>query len=574
MPSDVWPGERTETSPVPQIHTPVLRTYAQLLRDVLDEISEAVVVFERSGEVILSNRAMERLLGDAPHQRESHHTVGELFSALGARVDASTLAMLMGRSISQATIQLEGGGALECRVSPLAVHPGEQRGLMTFQEPVPPSDELSDLRRRAFHDRLTGLPNRELLLDRLNQALTRRARDGGAVGVIFLDLDGFKQINDRYGHATGDRVLVEVAARLNNAMRQADTVGRLGGDEFVVVCDGLSRDHSMEEICERLQSVLATPFTVDGASLSLGGVSVGAVLESAARANAPELLARADELMYLAKRSGSQVAIETEPERVPQRPSAGLLHGFTQALESGELQLVYLPLVSLDPRRVVAVEALLRSTRPELGGQGPLELLALAREADRVHALSRLVLHRAAAAVAELSLGAREDPLSVIVNLSGDQLADPALSQLVTYAATAAGIDQRLLGFDIPEGVLMRDHANLTPQLEALLALGCQLFVDDVSGPGLNLDTLREIGFSGIKLDVSVVATLTAGVEVPDSITDLISRAHGARLSVVAEGIANENGLEAARRLGVLGGQGYGFFGFPRPLPELKRLIA
>jgi diguanylate cyclase (GGDEF)-like protein len=571
MPRDVGPGGPFGST-VPNIRAQVLRTYSRLLRLVLDEVREAVLVFDSAGDVILSNRALERLLGPLPRHGYDQHDLAAVLEVLGAEVDAETLMLLLSQPQARVSLSLQDGGTLECRVTPLSLDASADHRLMTFHEPLAPTDELSELRHRAFHDRLTGLPNRELLLDRLEQALSRRERDGGAVGVIFVDLDGFKAINDQHGHAAGDRVLVEVSERLAQEMRQVDTVGRLGGDEFVIVCDGLADARSIEVICDRIQRGLAAPLSIGGRSLMLAA-SVGAVVDWEPETTAADLLARADKLMYRAKQDGSHVEIDTGS-----RPAGGrdhrssLIASFRAALEEGQLELVYLPLVSLDHQRVVAVEALLRCTRSDLAGIGALDLVDLAEEAHLVHALSRLVLHGAATAVAELGATTGEN-LSVMVNLSGAQLADPSLGELINDAAATAGIERRLLGFDVAESVMVTNSEELERQLAVLVELDCQLFADDVTGPVIAVELLSELGFSGIKIDGAVVAAASEAPGVSESVIALVNRAHELELSVVAEGLSDERTLQTARQIGASGGQGYGFYGFPRSLARLKQLI-
>jgi diguanylate cyclase (GGDEF)-like protein len=551
--------------------TEALRTQARMLRLVVDETRDALLVFDSLGDVVLGNRALEELLGAPARLGYGPTNLRDVLEALGAHVDANTLDALLARHfMPRMRLQLEDGNALEFGLVPLSLETAGDHRLMIFGDAVVAGAELTDLRHRAFHDRLTGLPNRELLLDRLEQALGRLGRDGGAVAVIFVDLDGFKQINDEHGHAMGDRVLVEVAARLMREIRQVDTVGRLGGDEFVIVCDGVAETQSVGLICNRIQRSLRFPIEVEGRTLELGA-SIGAVVERTSGADAAEVLHRADKHMYRAKREGTQteVAVGASAEA---RQRGALTRTLRTALEHGALDLVYLPLVAFGYEQVTAVEALLRCSDPGLDGIGPVELVELAEEAGVLHQLNRWILREAAAAAAALSASTQSE-LSVLVNLSGGQLADPALGSLIAAAAADAGIERRRVGLDIAERVIARGSAELERQLDVLVELGCQLFADEITGPTVDVELLSELGFSAIKLDRSVIATSIDTPSANAAAKVLVTRARELHLSVVGQGIADEKALQTAREIGCNSAQGYGFFGFPRPLDQLTQLI-
>ncbi len=556
------------------VKTHVLRAYSRLLRMVLDEVSDAALVLDPSGEAVMTNRAFERLLGPGPgpSNRYGPRDLAELLALLGVEAGAGTLReLLSSQDVSHMPLGLQDGGTLECDVKLLTVEePGDHR-LITFREGSAQGHELRELRHRAFHDRLTGLPNRELLLDRLHQAIARSARDGAAVGVVFVDLDGFKEVNDQLGHAAGDEVLVEVSARLASDMRQVDTVGRLGGDEFVIVCEALTDVQSVEVICKRVQISLADPFVVEGRSFQVTA-SMGAVLEWNRDVSPSELIARADTQMYAAKRDGSHVSIETGATSSTDERAARLARTLGIALEEDELELVYLPVMALGLDRVVAVEALLRCGHPDLSEFTPVELVELADQGGFLNQLSTWILREGARVVAAMRDGSGED-LSVLINLSARQLADPALGDVISLAASAAGIERRLLGFDIAEPAIVANQPAMERKLRALSDLGCQLFADDITGGGVAVESLSRLGFSGIKLDRALMeATAQSGGMLATG-TALVDSAHDLDMSVVAEGVADEQTLLTARRLGCDGAQGYALYGVPRGLPEIKRLI-
>jgi diguanylate cyclase (GGDEF)-like protein len=246
-----------------------LERYARLMRQVLDSIEEAVVVLDREGEIVLFNLAFERLTGIRRGEPWRHRET--------AVVHRSVVAL-----------QVE--------------QPADHRLVILREDPE--QHRIHELERRAMQDSLTQLPNRDLLLDRLERALSRLARESGSVGVIFVDLDGFKAINDRHGHAGGDQLLAEVARRLQREMRQADTVGRLGGDEFLVICEMIETEQELAGVCERILGAFRAPLRVGDEPVVLGA-SLGAVLVLDHRSAPAEVISQADALMYTAKRRGS-----------------------------------------------------------------------------------------------------------------------------------------------------------------------------------------------------------------------------------------------------------------------------
>jgi diguanylate cyclase (GGDEF)-like protein len=264
-----------------------LERYARLMRQVLDAIEEAVVVLDREGEIVLFNLAFERLTGIRRGEPWRHRET--------STVQRSIVAL-----------------ALE--------QPADHRLIVMREDPE--QQRLHELERRAMQDSLTQLPNRDLLLDRLERALSRLARESGAVGVIFVDLDGFKAINDRHGHAGGDQILIEVAQRLQREMRQSDTVGRLGGDEFLVICEMIDSEQELAVVCERILGAFRAPMRVANEPVVLGA-SLGAVLVLDHRAAPAEVIGQADALMYTAKRRGSSFELASagpNPRRQPRDP--------------------------------------------------------------------------------------------------------------------------------------------------------------------------------------------------------------------------------------------------------------
>jgi diguanylate cyclase (GGDEF)-like protein len=434
----------------------------------------------------------------------------------------------------------------------------------------------ADMRRRALHDDLTGLPNRALLVDRLEQALERRRRDGRPLAVAFADLDEFKAVNDSLGHAAGDALLREVARRISGAVRSADTVGRFAGDEFVMVLQGSDAD-GIRAVVDRVAAALREPVAVDGAELAISG-SVGLVFATEG-CDAEELLLHADWAMYRAKQLGRDRVEEfDEVLRGALLRRTRLERDLPHAAGRGELQLVYQPFIALsrdgeDGDALVAVEALLRWAHPELGAVPPVELIPVAEATGAIAGLGEWVLEQACRDLvawrADLDPAS---PLSVFVNVSPVQLGDAAFTERVDRVLTATGADPRHVGVEITESaVLDGEDAGIARALGLLRARGLRIALDDFGTGYSSLTHLRRVPVDLLKIDASFIT----GVEQREDRTIVSAVAGMAQelgVLVLAEGVEQAAQLEAVRSLGCDLAQGY-HLGRPVPAPAIAALL-
>ena len=422
------------------------------------------------------------------------------------------------------------------------------------------------LAHQALHDPLTGLSNRVLLLDRLQQALARSRRSESPLGVLFLDLDRFKVVNDTLGHGAGDDLLVEVAARLQAAVRALDTVARFGGDEFAVLCEGLVNDEEARIVAERIAAVVAAPYTVGGREMTVTA-SIGIAIVNATDAGIdPESVLRdADAAMYRAKDRGGdrhEVFDGALRERLLQR--LGIEEGLRNAVERGELRLYYQPEMSLRNGETTGVEALLRWEHPERGLLAPGEFLPVADETGLIVPIGQWVLTEAcrqlrAWSAAHPQLGS----MIMWVNLSTRQLTQPDVVDVVASVLAETGVDPRCLGIEITESTFM-DVDTVGPVLADLKALGVQLAVDDFGTGFSSMNYLKKFPVDVLKVDRSFVAGL--GRDAGDSaiVAAVIGLAHSLGLAAIAEGVETYEHLAALHSLGCDRAQG---FYFSRPVP-------
>ncbi|MBV9255127.1 MAG: EAL domain-containing protein [Actinobacteria bacterium] len=416
------------------------------------------------------------------------------------------------------------------------------------------------LAHQALHDPLTGLPNRGLLIDRLEQALARRARTGGGLAVLFLDVDRFKLVNDGLGHGAGDELLKAVAARLLHVVRPSDTVARFGGDEFVVVCEEATDEPTAVSLANRICESLSDRIEVGSRRMQVT-VSVGIALAEPGRTDPEAVLRDADAAMYRAKERGRarvELFDSSLRERVMERLDAEA--ALRQAIDGEELRLVFQPEVSLADGTVVGVESLLRWQHPEKGLLGPGAFLPMAEETGLIVQMGTWALEEACRHATEWRGNNLDAPPFVVwVNLSARQLCEPGLSDRVREILERTGADPTMLGIEITESVLMEDIDAVGAALTALEALGLKLAIDDFGTGFSSLSYLKQFPVHMLKVDQSFVAGL--GQDDGDSaiVRAVIELAHSLGLTCVAEGVETAQQMSALRRLGCDSAQGYYF---------------
>jgi diguanylate cyclase (GGDEF)-like protein/PAS domain S-box-containing protein len=426
------------------------------------------------------------------------------------------------------------------------------------------------LERQALYDGLTGLANRALLADRLSLALARRDEDGTGVVVLFVDLDHFKAVNDTYGHATGDQLLVQVADRLSAVVRMADTVARFAGDEFVVVCPGLD-ERGANALAGRALAALASPFQLDGVEVQLSA-SLG-IAHASAGQDSDTVVDAADAAMLEAKRRGRGVHA-TFDSAIAARAGSRLqeMADIRRGLEAGEFVLCYQPEVDLVSNQVVAVEALARWRHPTRGLLYPADFIPLAERTGLIVPLGRTVLRAACLQGAEWAR-ASSTPPRLAVNVSARQLHDERLVDLLRDTLQETGLAPELLRLELTESTVMDDTEQAVRVLAELSSLGVGLSVDDFGTGSSSLAYLTRLPLDELKIDREFVAGVHLGGEDLEVVRAAIAMGHALDLQVVAEGVETDDTVETLRELGCDVGQGYAFAA-PDAAPMVSSLLA
>ncbi len=414
------------------------------------------------------------------------------------------------------------------------------------------------LEHQAFHDALTGLPNRALFQDRVQQALARGRRHGTRCAVLFLDLDDFKTVNDSLGHAAGDTVLRTVAERLDAAARASDSAARLGGDEFALLLDGIGDEIEAVQVAERLMAAVSRPLVVDGHELS-ATPSVGIAFGTDLVTFADELLRDADAAMYLAKDQGKGRYAIFEPgmhTAIVERMDLEV--DLKRAIEHNELMLVYQPIFSLRTGAVAGVEALVRWRHPTRGVVLPEHFVPLAEESGMIRELGRWVLRTACHQGALWRARYPGHPgLQIGVNVSGAQLREPGLVEEATEALAAAQLDASGLTLEITETALMETFETAIEQLDALKRLGVDLAIDDFGIGYSSLRYLRRLPLDNLKIEKSFVDGIGESDDEPALLRAIVDLADIFGLTVIAEGIERPEQRERLLELGCELGQGH-----------------
>ena len=420
----------------------------------------------------------------------------------------------------------------------------------------------------AFHDALTNLPNRELLRDRLDHAISLAHRNKTLVGVMFLDIDRFKTINDSLGHSVGDRLLKRIAARLKRTVREADTVARFGGDEFIVIAEGISDQHQIEVLAKAIIERLIEPFRVGSNELFVT-TSIGIALGSDETANVDSLIAQADIAMYSAKDSGRNNYQFHSPDmgqRVSRR--AAIESDLRGAIEREELLFHLQPIINLETEHPIGMEALMRWKHPERGLISPAEFIPVMEDSGMIISASRWMLKQSCQYLGSVRKETQQE-LSVAVNFSALCFYDKGIADFVKHTLADNGLEPQHLILEITESTLFQNPERVRPVLEDLKAIGVRIALDDFGTGQSSLSHLRSFPIDIVKIDRGFIRDVPEDRNDCELVSAIIAMARNLNMCVIAEGVEQDAQLAFLRERGCDRVQGYYF---SRPLPGEEML--
>ncbi|MDO9198550.1 EAL domain-containing protein [Rhodoferax sp.] len=423
----------------------------------------------------------------------------------------------------------------------------------------------------AYHDPLTGLPNRLLLQDRVQQAMAHADRTGTQLALMFLDLDNFKKINDSLGHATGDALLKEVASRLSECVRDTDTISRQGGDEFVIVLSDLPDLDATTPVLAKIMGRLQDPFDTDGNELSTS-VSIGVAIYPEDGHDFETLSKKADTAMYRAKEAGRNTyRLFDEEMNAEVVEHLVIRNGLRRALERGEFILHYQPQIDLARGAVIGAEALIRWQHPEFGLVSPGRFISIAEDSGLIVPIGEWVIHEACRqAMAWQKAGLPE--LAIAVNLSAVQFRHGHVEQTVIRALALSGLAPSLLELELTESVLIQNVEQVLAAVKRLKLLGVKLSIDDVGTGYSSLSYLQRFDVDKLKIDQSFVRDLATDPDDAAIVKAIVQMAHSLDLQAVAEGVETPEILQQLRNIQCDGAQGY-YFARPMPADEFARYL-
>lgn len=538
-------------------HQAELAQVAKDYESLIAHVREAIVRLDARGCLTLVNPGWTRLTGHGAEE-----SIGRPLTAFLEQ--ATTVTSVGGHGRDEPTeVRLRSRPGEPARWAELALRASPDGGwvatLVDVSARVAARDELTT---QALQDSLTGLGNRMSLLAHLERALATSGRSMANVGLIFLDLDRFKVVNDSLGHDVGDRLLREVALRLKAGLRAGDVACRLGGDEFVVLCEGLPTGAEaaivqLDDVAHRVLRLLHEPMVLGGREIAVSASAGIALADPDQRPTA--LLADADAAMYHAKDQGrGRVAVFDARLRAKLEDRLAVEHALHRVLERDELEVWMQPVHALDSGEVIAFEALVRWRHPSRGLLAPDAFLSVAEDTGEIATMGAWILREACARAARWPMGA-DGPLRLAVNVSPVQLLRGDLPEVVVEALTASGLEPSRLELEITESVYLEADDAVTGQLLRLADMGVSIAMDDFGTGYSSLASLRELPITVIKLDRTFVSGLGRRTLDEAIVRSTVQMTTAMGLAVVAEGIETPDQHAHLRDLGCHRGQGYLF---------------
>ncbi len=509
-----------------------------LLKEAVDSLPIGITICDIHGKISYVNNTEAEMHGYKPDELLGREARG--FAPIHLRTTSSQDEICNAEVWRRESVNLRGDGTeFPVQLSSIAVRNADDvcLGIVTACEDISGRKEVEKkIYRLAYFDSLTGLPNRGTFLDRLSHALALGRREGHQVGLLFLDLDNFKDVNDTRGHDFGDKLLREVAIRFADVMRESDTLARLGGDEFVVVLTSLNGQESAATAAQRVLSIFSEPFVVDGIKIS-SSASIGIALYPDDGADAETLFQCADIAMYHAKaetRSHYRFFSADMNEQTMRR--VALENALRQGVEKNEFALHYQPQWDLTTRKMVGVEALLRWESTDFGMLQPSEFIPLAEKSGLIIGLGEWVLRTACAQARNWSMDGHRD-LKVAINISGKQLNQLDFLPMVERIMEETGVSPEIIELEFTESIFMGNTERTIDIFRTLKKMGFHISIDDFGTGYSSLSYLKHFPIDRIKIDRSFITDVNQSAEDAAIAEAIISLAHGLNLKVMAEGV-------------------------------------
>jgi diguanylate cyclase (GGDEF)-like protein/PAS domain S-box-containing protein len=555
----------------------LLKENDEAFRALVQHSHDIITVHDRQGVTLYESPAAARILGypagaligkvpfDSVHPKDAVRA-RDAFSNLVQGSPPTEPMEFRFRRADGAWIHLEALG------NNLLDHPGIGGVVLTSRDVTERKKTEQRAQYLAQHDALTGLPNRMLMQDRLNQALSQARRSGGVVALMFLDLDRFKLVNDSFGHPQGDALLKEVANRVAGCLRDTDTVARLGGDEFTVLLPDLSAPQAAGQVAERILGLFSQPFAGAEEHEIFVSASIGISVFPRDGADPESLVKHADTAMYSAKDAGrNSYRYFTDNLNAQVREKVMLESGLRRAIERGELRLHYQPKIDLATSRLIGAESLVRWQHPSMGLVSPAKFIPVAEDSGLIVPLGEWVLRAACEQIRKWRDRGLEP--KVAINVSARQFQQQNLAEVVLGAVREAGVDPACLELELTESAIMKDAEASVSTLDRIKSRGISIAIDDFGTGYSSLSYLKRLPLDVLKIDRSFVRDITTDHNDAAIVRAIIGLARSLGIKVIAEGVEDEKQLAFLNANGCNYGQGY-LFGRPIEPESFEAILA
>lgn len=568
------------------LHTDALR------QSMINSMPFSIIALDAQGEILAVNPATETMLGYSRQEMVGQNVVElihqpqevasyarELSQNLDTAIaaDHSVITARAERGMADEhewTYRRRDGDELPVHVSVVRLQDdtGEVAGFLSVAYDITERKQSQEyILHMAQHDALTGLPNRTLLMDRLDMAILQAQRRCNHVGVLMMDLDYFKRVNDTLGHHIGDQLLLQLGKRMKSSLRESDTLARLGGDEFVIVVPDLRAREQLDKVAENVIREVSRPLDVQGHELFITP-SLGGSMYPEGGQNANELLKNADTAMYAAKNAGRSTHKWFSHRMMEQNQEKLLLTtALASALDNDQFSIDYQPEIDTTSGHMVGVEALLRWHHPSQGAISPSRFISLAEEAGMILPIGDWVLRTACCEIAQLNQ-TLDTPLKLAVNVSPRQLQDDGWLACIQSALNVSGLPAECLELEITEGMLVTRPEESTRKLQALRRLGARVVVDDFGTGYSSLSYLTRFPIDKLKIDRSFVRDLAVDAKDAAVVDAIIAMAHSLSISVIAEGVETRQQWQYLYERGCEELQGF-YFSKGIPVADLPELM-
>ncbi|HIP19416.1 MAG TPA: EAL domain-containing protein [Sulfurovum sp.] len=551
-------------------------TYKKYLESIVSAMPDLMFLVDEEGTYIdVFSSGKEELLYKPKEEIIGKHVTDFFNDALSEKFVAVINKAISSQILQRIEYELDISSRqeyFEARVMPTHIKEnGKQTVMVIVRDMTDIQHNKTKMHYLATHDALTTLPNRTLIFEHLNHAIAAAKRSATRGSLLFIDIDGFKDINDNYSHKTGDTLLKEFAQRLTQITRESDIVGRLSGDEFLLILENTEEMDDILNIIEKLKTALLEPFMINENHIEIT-VSIGIACYPSDGDNADQLIHAADQAMYNVKKNGkNSYTFYSKEFSILSHEYFFIQNTLRKAIRDNDFSILYQPEFSLKDNSLTSIEALLRCNNEDISDIPISRLIHIAEESNLIHNISRYVLEKCCSQIKQWQ-DLTPPPFKIAINLSRKELSDKDLVEVIEKNLTACNIDASILEFEITESTLLQNSHFAKQNIDQLRKLGCSFSIDDYGTGFSSLSNLREFNLDKIKIDRSFISDLEESENDRIIVSATIAMIKQLGMTVVAEGVENKTQETILKAFGCDEVQGY-YYAYPLEAEEVKKLL-